>query len=451
MFENLTVVPYTDEEVSSVYAALGEIVNRLSPIVDASKYIVRWSTNYTLLNIASILTMLTAMDVSNKTFRSCYYENNTHRFKIRANNPDENKIGIIINQEASTHFELTDYIGATFITNAEEFLKQTPHHFLKIFTMPDNNTLFVWTNKTLSAETIYKIYSLEAAVFPKETPTAKAFIEALLEKDVTKAKNVLETLFTSDKIKELEFEKFKKCLTNTKDTKIANLESKITNNRHSINSYEETIAKLASEMREYTEQIYFLKSLQGDTEERLFYKHLQKIPYITSFQGYEAGYIQLNYQAPLIYFNELPAEKIIEQNYRPLKEKQIVKIILGRKYELWTKCTLVFYTEDFRIDNNRSSAMVRLLPHPHIDRYGCFGNHRAAIRESAEAGDYIGAIEQITQAVLNLNFYDGCVINSMLQTIIDKWSTLPTWKCVETGEMLTTEQVIERGDYYEET
>lgn len=451
MFENLTVIPYTEDEANMTFQAFGEIVDKLSQVVNAEKYRTLWSANYTVMNIASVLAMLTAMDMEDDhVFKTAYYENNEYRFSRRVNDQDSKKCGIWVNQEAGTHFEATRYAGATYLTNAEDFLKQSPHHFLKIFTVPDNNTLFVWTNKQLNPETIYKLYSLEAAVFPKDTPTAKDFIEACLEKNVDKARNVLETFFNSDKITELEFKKFQKCLANKNNSRIRNLEDSITRNRDQINNYEDTIARLASEMREFTEQIYFLKSLDANEEDKLFYKHLQKIPYITSFQAYETGCIELNYQAPLIYFSELPAEKIIEQNYRPVQEKQIVKIILGRKYELWTKCKLTFFTDNFSVDNQRTSNTIQLLPHPHIDRYGCFGNHRAAIRQSAEAGDYIGAIEQITQAVLNLNFYDGCVVNAMLQTLKDKWTTLPTWKCVETGEMLTTAQVIERDDYYEE-
>lgn len=451
MFENLTVIPYTEDEASMTFQAFGEIVDKLSQVVNAEKYKTLWSANYTVMNIASVLAMLTAIDMEDDhVFKTAYYENNEYRFNRRVDEQNTKKCGIWINQEVGTHFQATKYAGATYLTNAEDFLKQSPHHFLKIFTVPDNNTLFVWTNKLLNPETIYKLYSLEAAVFPKDTPTAKAFIEACLEKNVDKARNVLETFFNSDRISDLEFKKFQKCLANKHDTRIRNLEDDINRNREQINNYEDTIARLATEMREYTEQIYFLKSLDANEEDKLFYKHLQKIPYITSFQAFETGYIELNYQAPLIYFSELPAEKIIEQNYRPEQEKQIVKIILGRKYELWTKCKLSFFTDNFSVDNQRTSASVHLLAHPHIDRYGCFGNHRAAIRQSAEAGDYIGAIEQITQAVLNLNFYDGCVVNAMLQTLKDKWTTLPTWKCVETGEMLTTAQVVERGDYYEE-
>ena len=60
------------------------------------------------------------------------------------------------------------------------------------------------------------------------------------------------------------------------------------------------------------------------------------------------------------------------------------------------------------------------------------------------------ALEQITQAVFNVNFYDSCVIEEMLRTIDRAKATLPTWRNTETGEMLTTLQVFERNDYYEE-
>ena len=91
------------------------------------------------------------------------------------------------------------------------------------------------------------------------------------------------------------------------------------------------------------------------------------------------------------------------------------------------------------------------MNHPHISRFHCFGNHRQAIYDSAESGDLIGAVEQITQAVLNLNFYDSPVVEHVVSALSQNRSDLRTWRCKETGEMLTTQEIIERGDFYEET
>ena len=117
-----------------------------------------------------------------------------------------------------------------------------------------------------------------------------------------------------------------------------------------------------------------------------------------------------------------------------------------------TCCALQFKTSNFGIEYADRSLNINTtaLPHPHIMRFHCFGNHGTAVREAAETGNYLGAIEQITQAVMNLNFYDSCVINEMLQNLdTDKYRV--TWKNKENGMWYSTAEVLERNDYYEET
>ena len=70
------------------------------------------------------------------------------------------------------------------------------------------------------------------------------------------------------------------------------------------------------------------------------------------------------------------------------------------------------------------------------------------MKDAAIAGDYFAAIEQITQAVLNLNFSDSIVIGTMLNELLD-YPSQKTWRSKETGALLTTEEIMEI--YHEET
>ena len=453
MFEDLKCIPRTEPEVRDNFGAIVEIYEKFNNIIPAGNMEMRWYGNYSLNYLGYIFAMINALTASadNKSIMN-YFENDATRFKSRISRK-QSGFGIIINQQPSTQFNPTDYPTATYLEQAQDFLKQTSHHFLRIFTIPECDILFVWTNKEINPESLYMLFSLEFSLHQRTNPLMDKVLDIVINhKDVAELKKVLKEYFLSDEVIELEFQKFKKCLTNQHKRQIDDVRRKIDSLRTSITDYESAVARFAADIRKQNEKLAFLMSLDGhDDDQKLFYKHLKKIPYIYEFKGNDSGYITLSYRAPLIYFSEYPAEKLIEQNYRTREAKQIIKAIIGKKYELWTKCAIDFDTESFNVSAAGCSDNCSLLPHPHIDRYNCFGNHRTAIAESAEAGDYIGAVEQITQAVLNLNFYDTCVVDEMCRKLLNHTTSIIAWKNKETGEMLSTAQLFERGDYYEET
>lgn len=451
MFDNLTLVPHNDTEASLMMDPMNTITTRFRSLVQNNAYNIKWYGDYLLLSIANLLTIISGLTgtLSDPAY-AAYYENDDYHFINEF--PKTNGFGIIIHEAPSTRFNPANYPSAEYLESAQEFLKQTPHHFLKIFTVKDSKFLYVWTNKVIEPDTYYKLYALQASMFNKDNELLKNFIDALINDNIENARKVLTDYFNSEDVVNREFEAFSRCLRNQSQRQIDRLEKDIQSNRESIHTYENEIAALASKMRELNEKLAFFKYMQEDNDDhKLFYKHLRKIPYLVSFQGFDNGYIHLEYEAPLVYFSDYPAEKLIAQPARGSYSKDIIKAIIGRKYQLITKCALEFNTANFSIRSDTINNTDNVFKHPHISRYNCFGNHRQAIYDSAEKGDYIGAIEQITQAVLNLNFYDNCVIDSMCSTLIDKRDTLRTWRYKETGEMFTTNEMISRGDYYEET
>lgn len=449
MFDNFTQIPHTVNEASVMMEPMNEITTKFQELVPNNSYNVRWYGNYILISIANLLAVMNGLtaDVNNPATTS-YYENDIYNFSAEFGKTEG--YGLIVHEGPSTKFTPSDYPSAEYLESAEEFLKQTNHHFLKIFTVHDSNYLYVWTNKNLEPDTYYKLYALQVSMFNKENKLLEEFLTHLIANDITKARKTLTDYFTSDEIINREFERFKQCLRNQSQRQMDKIERDINSFRNDIHSYENEIATLASKMRELNEKLAFFKYMQEDNEDhKLFFKHLKKIPYIKAFKGTPNGYLHLEYEAPLIYFSDYPAEKLLAQPQRSQFSKAVVKMIIGRKYELITKCALEFNTGNFSISSDEIRNTDPVVKHPHISRYGCFGNHRQAIYECAETGDYIGAIEQITQAVLNINFYDICVIDTLSRTLEEKKDSLKTWKCVSTGEMLSTTEVIERGDYYE--
>ena len=455
MFEYFPI-PQTIEECSETFNRLYPIMQKLSDVVPGIRlgsFI--WHANNGFDTMARIIHSMTAAGLPEQSCYSIrYFVNQNYRMIDIASESERDVFGIVINEEASTHYRELDYAGATHLVGAEDLIKQSPQHFVKLFTMPENHKLYVYTNKMLEPPALYKLFSLNISLINKEclekNVLAANFIKALPEKDSEKTLKILNDFLNSDAVTEFEYKKLEKILKNKNESKIRQLERTIQQNRTNIADYENIIANLAVEIRENNKKLDFLRSVTDDEDHRLFYRYLKRHPYIVNFTPCNDGHIELNYRAPIVYYNTTPAEKYINRAEYTPETKTIIKMIIGGKYELWTKCRLNFDTASFNVTAFTLNRDDDLLNHPHIDRFHCFGNHRQAIQESAEAGDYIGAIEQLSQAVLNLNFYDSCVITEMISNIKSRWFTLVTWKCKETGEYLTTSEVVERGDYYEE-
>jgi len=449
MFEEFNVIPIDNTTISAVSITLSDIVVKLRELIPSEQTYFAHQGNYKYQQIMEIITRLNSISASvdsKETYR--YYIQRKERFE-RAIYSDDTDYGIVINEEASTHFNEAELPRVMYLEGAQNHLKQSPTHFLRIFTIPCNKKLFVYTNKELTLPTLYKLWLLDNATNPRNNKIGLEFIKCCANEDAEGARKVLEDFLNSDYIQEMEFKKFQTCLKINTDSKIRHLKNQIESHRREIADYENTIAQLAVHIRDMNEQVEFMKyRAEENDQDKILFKHLSKHPYIKRFEGDRDGYINLYFEAPMIYFNEEPLDKLIEQTYRHEEEINILKIFRGNKYELITRCEIRFNTQNFGV-NVRELTRGNVINHPHIDRYQCFGNHRTAIEKSAEAGDYLGAIEQISQAVLNLNFYDGTVVNSMLHTLIAHYSSLKTWRCKETGVMLTTEEVIEGGNYEE--
>ena len=448
----LSNIPYTYEDIECHTSGLYELQSDLAELNLGDKTNVRWGGHYAGEVLAKILMMLSATKYDERTHIITYYGSNSYRFLRTIEQFNNNECyGLVINQEAQTHFNVANYPTAQFLQNAQEYLKQSSQHFLRIFTIEGQQALYVWTNKNISPENLYKLLALLERLYPLKNEVYNNFINACIKKDIEAANKVIEDYMNSDEINKRRYEEFKAGFKSNRETQIKSLEADINHSRNRINEYESSIASLATRIRTSTENIAFLRSSDNGEDIELLFKYLKKSPYINKFIMYASGTLELYYHAPIVYFNDYPAEKMIAQDWRTERQKNILKIIIGRKYTLWTKAKLQFETGNFAVNLDRVENNFPLLPHPHINEYRCFGNHLGAIREAAETGNHLGAIEQITQAVLNLNFYDGCVIDHMLRLLVNQYNSLPCWKCEETGEMLTTEKVVERGDYYEKT
>lgn len=225
-----------------------------------------------------------------------------------------------------------------------------------------------------------------------------------------------------------------------KNGRINNIKGNIENINYRLNELQNDYSNYLSNKRNLLEELDRIKS-NPDIETDDIINYILKTKYIKKVSRAASGRgLALYYEAPMLYYDD-----DVIQHIRHSYDEEVQFIFdafLERRYQLYTRCEVIFYPEDFRVNNmsmGHRNENNYYIGHPHIDRFGCFGNHGEAISDWAETGDYIGAITQITAAVLNLNFTDGTVIEDLINTLMDR--DIPTWYDTETGVVLTTDEL----------
>ena len=242
---------------------------------------------------------------------------------------------------------------------------------------------------------------------------------------------------------------------NMKNGRIDNIKGNIENINYRLNELQNDYSSYMTNKRNLLEELDRIKR-NPDIETDDIINYIQKTKYIKKVSKSSNGRgLTLYYEAPMLYYDD-----DVIQHIRHSYDEEVQFIFdafLERRYQLYTRCEVIFYPEDFRVNNMTIGSRNEnnyYIGHPHIDRFGCFGNHGEAIQDWAETGDYIGAITQVTAAVLNLNFTDGTVVGDLIDTLIDRADDVPTWYDTETGVVLTTNELrinLEQEDENGET
>ncbi len=238
-----------------------------------------------------------------------------------------------------------------------------------------------------------------------------------------------------------------------KNGRVDHIKSNIENINYRLNELQNDYSSYMTNKKNLLEELDRIKA-SPDIETDDIINYILKTKYIKRVTKSSSGHgLALYYEAPMLYYDDDVIQHI-RHSYN--EEVQFIfDAFLERRYQLYTRCEVIFYPEDFRVNNmsiGHRNENNYYIGHPHIDRFGCFGNHGEAISDWAETGDYIGAITQVTAAVLNLNFTDGTVIGDLIDTLMDR--DIPTWYDTETGAVLTTEELrveLEQEDENGET
>lgn len=350
------------------------------------------------------------------------------------------KTGFILCQAPGTKFN--DDPSYVHLPAAENQFKVIPTHFLKIFTI--NDALVVYTNKDLPIDTIIKLKILQWNMFKTNIENPRQEIDDLLNalytRDTEKGDIAIDKLLKTKELQDIKYEDLKDLFKPNYELKLRNKEATIASKQNDYIRIENQLSQLVRDIEELQEEVIVLQTMsEAEYDATPIIKHLIKHPYIKEFKKINSESLQLYFESPLVYYDDYIIDRIY-RNYSN-QNKTILRAFKDGKYELMTRCRITFNTVTFNVTFDTIGS-ANIIGHPHIDRAHCFGNHRAAIHDCAKEGDHLGAIEQISQATLNINFADSFVVRAMFDTLTH-FKYLQTWRSKETGAMLSTEEILE--------
>lgn len=227
---------------------------------------------------------------------------------------------------------------------------------------------------------------------------------------------------------------------------ITDLTKMLNKTNSDINNYEQTLAALYRAAQDYREKIYHQKNKNLFSDELIDYiqknKAIVKCRPDPSLDG-----LRLLIRTPLHYYDQNAFDAVAnnprsELNKTPEKSMLFKAIYSSTpNLELWTDTWCRIRLMEAKCERV-TGYNHKLLPHPHIYAANCWGDNRSYIEKALIQGEYISAIEQIIAATKNLNWFDGTIINWLLNAISSEYDNRKTFKIIGTDTFLDYNEAI---------
>lgn len=347
------------------------------------------------------------------------------------------------------------------LTGPALIMQNSTRHAIRIFKM--GNKLIILTNRydfKLLSQIIALTVALYKDLFKQDSLSKKIYkvLNAFPTGDNQKIEQAIHELLNAEEIKDFKYNILKPYF---RPNILRQLEAKkiqLKNTQETINHLERQLINNYSTEEKLNEEILiFTKADPEDKSEEVidYIKHNKAIEHFA--KGPSASRVEITFVNPIVFYDK-DVYLHLENARARMKTRtgteeapDIIEarkaIFLEQKYELWTRCGIVFDTVDFQV----SRSLIRfhtqnndLIEHPHINRLNCFGTHYSAIKASVQTLNYINAIGQIEAASKNINFNDSIVSGLILNELPDTWRDNKTIKDKETGEFITFNQLRER-------
>ena len=329
----------------------------------------------------------------------------------------------------------------TPLQGLEELLKRENNAEIVAYKVKSN--LVIGSTKQLTTKQWLIIYRLQYQIFRSQytTPMARyaELLDALIDENIEKANQYIDEILADKSITDNYAEKLGNVFKYNKEQRLDNIKSQIdytrTTLQNLVEQYNERQRDLENQLKNYER----IKNENKKVPAIDIGRHIIENKNITRAQQF-TDHIQLTYLTPLINFNEDAAEDAAVK--RSQFAKDVINTMINGKYTLYTECVIVIY-EDMSIQAQRSAATYhQFIGQPHLDNYACYGDHIDYINQFADNFNIIGLIDQVTEMAMNMNFRDG-VVTDQLIGILSTHQDMKTWKNNETGEYVSTREIME--------
>ena len=329
----------------------------------------------------------------------------------------------------------------TPLQGLEELLKKENNAEIVAYKVKSN--LVIGSTKQLTTKQWLIIYRLQYQIFRSQytTPMARyaELLDALIDENIEKANQYIDEILADKSITNNYAEKLGNVFKYNKEQRLDNIKSQIDYTRTTLQNLVEQYNERQRDLENQLENYERIKNENKKVPAIDIGRHIIENKNITRAQQF-TDHIQLTYLTPLINFNEDAAEDAAVK--RSQFAKDIINTMINGKYTLYTECVIVIY-EDMSIQAQRSAATYhQFIGQPHLDNYACYGDHIDYINQFADNFNIIGLIDQVTEMAMNMNFRDG-VVTDQLMGILSTHQDMKTWKNNETGEYVSTREIME--------
>ena len=329
----------------------------------------------------------------------------------------------------------------TPLQGLEELLKRENN--AEIVAYKVKNNLVIGSTKQLTTKQWLIIYRLQYQIFRSQytTPMTRyaELLDALIDENIEKANQYIDEILADKSITDNYAEKLGNVFKYNKEQRLDNIKSQIDYTRTTLQNLVEQYNERQRDLENQLENYERIKNENKKVPAIDIGRHIIENLNITRAQQF-TDYIQLTYLTPLINFNEDAAEDAAVK--RSQFAKDVINTMINGKYTLYTECVIVIY-EDMSIQAQRNAATYhQFIGQPHLDNYACYGDHIDYINQFADNFNIIGLIDQVTEMAMNMNFRDG-VVTDQLMGILSTHQDIKTWKNNETGEYVSTREIME--------
>ena len=329
----------------------------------------------------------------------------------------------------------------TPLQGLEELLKRENNAEIVAYKVKSN--LVIGSTKQLTTKQWLIIYRLQYQIFRSQytTPMERyaELLDTLIDGNIEKANQYIDEILADKSITDNYAEKLGNVFKYNKEQRLDNIKSQIDYTRTTLQNLVEQYNERQRELENQLTNYERIKNENKKVPAIDIGRHIIENLNITRAQQFN-DHIQLTYLTPLINFNEDAAEDAAVK--RSQFAKDVINTMINGKYTLYTECVIVIY-EDMSIQAQRNAATYhQFIGQPHLDNYACYGDHIDYINQFADNFNIIGLIDQVTEMAMNMNFRDG-VVTDQLMGILSTHQDMKTWKNNETGEYVSTREIME--------